>query len=121
MSGQTAASPSIDEPRPKASVPPERASRSFADLTELPTTLDTSSGILPEIGADRLLPALVEGSVQGRAARAAPFGILLYLTSVVIIAAATIGIFFGIGFFLLAQSTAAIIASDAPAEQGPAT
>jgi hypothetical protein len=117
MSGQASACPSLDEPRPKVSAQPELASRSSADLAELQTTLDTSSGILSDIGSERLLPALVEGSAQGRAARAAPVGILLYLTSVAIIAAATIGIFFGIGFFLLTQSTAAIITSDAPAER----
>ena len=113
MSGQTSASSSIGEPRPNISAQPEPASRSFSDPVELVNTLGTSSGLL--------LPALVEASSPGRAAKAVSVGILLYLASVGIIAVATIGIFFGIGFFLLTQSTAAIIASDTAAEQGHAT
>jgi hypothetical protein len=113
MSGQTSASSSIGEPRPNISAEPEPASGSFSDPVELVNTLGTSSGML--------LPALVEASPPGRAAKAVSVGILLYLASVGIIAVATIGIFFGIGFFLLAQSTAAIITSDTAAEQGHAT
>jgi hypothetical protein len=113
MSGQTSASSSIGEPRSNISAQPEPASGSFSDPVELVNTLGTSSGML--------LPALVEASPPGRAAKAISVGIILYLASVGIIAVATIGIFFGIGFFLLAQSTAAIIASDTPTEQGHAT
>jgi hypothetical protein len=65
-----------------------------------------------------LLPALVEAPAPRRATRAFPVGILLYLASVGIIAIATIGVFFGIGFSLLARPTEAMIANDAGAEQG---
>jgi hypothetical protein len=111
MSGQTSASSSIGELRPNLSAQPEPASGSFSDTVELVNTPGKSSGML--------LPALVEASPPGRAAKAVSVGILLYLASVGIIAVATIGIFFGIGFFLLARSTA-IIAGDTAAEQGHA-
>jgi hypothetical protein len=118
MSGQTTASPWIDEPRPKGSAQPELVSRNFADPAELSNMLGASSGMLSDIGRKQLLPALVEA--PRHAARAVPVGILLYLASVGIIATVTIGVFFGIGFFLLAQPTEAMIANDATAEQGSA-
>src|SRR4029077_9335077 len=119
MFDQVPASPSIPEPRSNIAAQSEPASRGFADPAELAATLDTSSGIFSDV--EPLLPALVEASTPVRTARAVPVGTLLYLTSVGIIAVATIGVFFGIGFFLLAQSTAAIIASDASRQQAPAT
>jgi len=112
--------PFIDESRPNGSAQPELAFRSSADPVELSNTLGASSGILSDIGRKQLLPALAEAPAPCRAARAVPVGILLYLASVGIIAAATIGVFFGIGFFLLAQPTAAMFANDAAAEQGSA-
>jgi hypothetical protein len=121
MFGQVPASPSIPEPRSNIAAQFEPASRGFADPAELAATLDTSSGIFSDVETEPLLPALVEASTPVRTARAVPVGTLLYLTSVGIIAVATIGVFFGIGFFLLAQSTAAIIASDASRQQAPAT
>ena len=118
MSGQTTASSWIDEPRPKGSARPELVLRNFADPAELSNTLGASSGILSDIGRKQLLPALVEATPH--AARAVPVGILLYLASVGIIATVTIGVFFGVGFFLLAQPTEAMITNDATAEQGSA-
>jgi hypothetical protein len=112
--------PFIDESRPKGSAQPDLAFRSSGDPTELPNTLGASSGMLFDIGRKRLLPGLVEAPAPRRAARAVPVGILLYLASVGIIAAATIGVFFGIGFLLLAQPTEAMFANDAAAGQGSA-
>jgi hypothetical protein len=43
-----------------------------------------------------------------------PVGILLYIVCVGLVAIATIGVFFGIGFFLLAQPTEELIAAAAP-------
>jgi hypothetical protein len=120
MSGEPSATPPIDEPRPNDSAQADRALRSSADPVELPNTLGAPSGILVDIGRKRLLPALGEAPAPRRAAPAVPVGILLYLASVGIIATATIGVFFGIGFFLLAQPTKAMIANDAAAEQGSA-
>jgi hypothetical protein len=120
MSDQTSASPSIDEPRPKRSAQPELALRSSADPAEFPDTLGASSGMLSDIGRKRPLPALVEAPAPHRAAKAVPVGILPYLASVGIIATATVGVFFGIGFFLLAQPTEAMIANDSAAELGSA-
>jgi hypothetical protein len=120
MPGQTSASPSIDEPRPRGSAQPELALQSSADSAQHPNTLGAASGMLSDIGRSRLLPAPVEAPAPRRGARALPVGILLYLASVGIIAIATIGVFFGIGFFLLARPTEAMIANDATAEQGSA-
>ena len=117
MSGQTSASPSIDEPRPKGSAQPELALQSSADPAQHTNTLAASSGMLSDIRRSRLLPALVEAPAPRRATRAFPVGILLYLASVGIIAIATIGVFFGLGFFLLARPTEAMIANDAGAKQ----
>jgi hypothetical protein len=109
MLGQTSASPLIDELAPKGGVQPEVASLSSSDPADLTNTLDASSGMPSDIGGKRLLPALVNRtSIPRRAARALPVGTLLYLLSVGIVATATVGIFFGIGFFLLAQSTEAM-------------
>jgi hypothetical protein len=120
MSGQTSASPSIDEPQPKGSTQPERALQNSADSARRPNTLGASSSMLSDIGRSRLLPTLVEAPAPRRATRVFPAGILLYLASVGIIAIATIGVFFGIGFSLLARPTEAMIANDAVAEQGSA-
>jgi hypothetical protein len=121
MSGQTSASPSIDEPWSKGSAQPELVLRSSADPAELPNTLGASSGMLSDIGRKRLLPALVEAPAPRRAARAVPVGILTYLLGVGIVAAATVGVFFGTGFFLLAQPTEAMIANVGTGERGPDT
>jgi Sel1 repeat len=60
--------------------------------------------MLADIGRKPPLPALVSRALTPRrAARVLPVGILLYLFSVGVVAAATVGILFGIGFFLLAQ------------------
>jgi hypothetical protein len=104
MLDQTSASPLNDELAPRGGVQPEVASLSASDPADLPNTLDASSDLLSDIGSKRLLPALVaRTSTSRRAARALPVGIFLYLLSVGIVAAATVGVFFGIGFFLLAQ------------------
>src|SRR5271169_1769485 len=104
MLGQTSASPLIDELAPKGGVQPEVASLSASDPADFPNALGASSDMLSDIERKRLLPALVaRTSTPRRAATALPVGILLYLLSVGIVAAATVGVFFGIGFFLLAQ------------------
>ena len=112
MLEQTSASPLIDGSVPKDGAQPEVAPLSSSDPADLPNTLDAASGTLSDIGSKRQLPALVARiSTPRRAARAVPVGILLYLLSVAIVATATVGIFFGIGFFLLAQSTEAMNAN----------
>jgi hypothetical protein len=120
MSGETSASPPIDEPWPNGSAQAERALRRSADPAEFPNTLGASTGMLVDIGRKRLLPALGEAPAPRRAATAVPVGILLYLASVGIIATATIGVLFGIGFFLLTPPTKAMITNEATAEQGSA-
>jgi hypothetical protein len=93
-----------DELAPKGGTQPDFASRSSPDPADLPNTLDGPSGMLADIGSKPPLPALVSRALTPRrAARVLPVGILLYLFSVGVVAAATVGILFGIGFFLLAQ------------------
>ena len=103
MIGQTSASPLIDELEPKGGVQPEVASLGASDPPDLTNTLDASLGMLSDIGSKRLPALVARTSTPRRATRALPVGILLYLLSVGIVAAATVGVFFGIGFFLLAQ------------------
>jgi hypothetical protein len=104
MLDQTSASPLTDELAPKGGTQPDFASRSSPDPADLPNTLDGPSGMLADIGRKPPLPALVSRALTPRrAARVLPVGILLYLFSVGVVAAATVGILFGIGFFLLAQ------------------
>jgi hypothetical protein len=112
MLDQTSASPLTDELAPKGGAQPDLASRSSSDPADRPNTLDAPSGMLTDIGSKPLLPALVSRTLTPRrAARVLPVGILLYLFSVGIVAAATVGILFGIGFFLLAQPKEAMNAS----------
>jgi hypothetical protein len=110
MFGQVPASPLIDNLLPQSSVQPELSSQSSPDPADLSNALDASSEMLSNIGSKRLLPVLVaRTSTPRRAARALPVGVLFYLLSVGIVAAATVGVFFGIGFFLLAQPMGSMI------------
>jgi hypothetical protein len=110
MFGQVPASPLFDEVRPQSSIQPELSSQSPPDPANLSDALDASSDMLTDLGSKRLLPALVaRTSTPRRAARVLPVGTLLYLLSVGIVAAATVGVLFGIGFFLLAQPNEAAI------------
>jgi hypothetical protein len=61
----------------------------------------------------RLLPALVSSSVPQRRSPVArlPVGIIFYLVSITLVATATIGVFFGMGFFLLMGSAEGMIPS----------
>ena len=60
--------------------------------------------------AKRLAPG-ASLSTRHTAAAGRPVGNLLYLVFVGLVASATIGVFFGIGFFLLVQPTREVIAS----------
>jgi hypothetical protein len=78
-------------------------------------------GMFSDTGNERLVPDLVPGAslptpAPGRSNMAAglPVGILLYIVCVGLVAIATIGVFFGVGFFLLAQPTEELIAAAAP-------
>jgi hypothetical protein len=104
MLDQSSASSLTDELAPNGGAQPDLASWSSSDPPDLPNTLDASSGMLSDTGSKPLLPALVaRTSTPRRAPSVLPVGILIYLLSVGIVAAATVGILFGIGFFLLAQ------------------
>ena len=60
-----------------------------------------------------VLPALVSGSALQRPATRLPVGMIFYLASITLVATATIGVFFGVGFFLLMGSADGIIPSAA--------
>jgi hypothetical protein len=84
------------------------------------------SGMFSDTGNERLVPGLVPaGSLPTPApsrrnmAAGLSIGILLYIVSVGLVAIATIGVFFGIGFFLLAQPTEELIAAAAPLPVSP--
>jgi len=108
MFDRTAASPSIDESAPKSGVQHELAWRGSFGPASLPDTLSASSGMSSGVGSERLPALVARTSISRRAVRALPVGILLYLLSIGVVATATIGVFFGIGFFLLAQSNEAV-------------
>jgi len=117
MLGQTSASPLIDELVSKGGE--QAASLSPSDPADPSNTLDTKSDVLSGIGGKRLLPALTaRTSDPRRVASAFPVGILLYLLSVGIVATATVGVFFGIGFFFLTRTTVAIDANAGIGEHG---
>jgi hypothetical protein len=73
-----------------------------------------------DIRAKQLVPALSQArtSTPRRVASALPIGIFFYLLALGIVATATVGIFFGIGFFSLAQTTQAMNASAGARGQG---
>jgi len=86
-----------------------------------PNTLAAMSGMFFDTGNERLVPGLVPGASlptpapsRRNMAAGLPVGILLYIVCVGLVAIATIGVFFGIGFFLLAQPTEELIAAAAP-------
>src|SRR5271166_1175968 len=119
MFGQVPAIPPIDQLPTRGGVPPELASRSLADAVGRPDTLGASPGILSDTGKTAPLPALVARTpIPHRAVRALPIGIILYLLSLAIVASASVGVFFGIGFFLLAKPTEAMNASAGIGEHG---
>jgi len=108
-----------DELALKGSGPPELAARSSSEPTDLPNTLRASSSMLSDIEGKRLLPALTTRTpTPHRAPSALSLGILLYLLSVGIVATATVGVFFGIAFFFLAQTTEATNANVTTRDHG---
>jgi hypothetical protein len=118
MFDHAAASPSVDESAPKSGVQPELAWRGSSGPAGLPDTLGASSGMSSGVGSERLPALVARTSISRRAVRVLPVGILLYLLSIGVVATATIGVFFGIGFFLLAQSTEAMNSNAGVGEPG---
>ena len=81
-------------------------------------SLSEMSGMFSDSGNEQLVPGLVPGvslpiPAPSRRNRATefPVGILLYLASVGLVTIASIGVFLGTGFFLLAQPTKELITS----------
>jgi hypothetical protein len=122
MLSRPSATLSLNEPAQQ--VLPRSATRA-SDPARDPDTLAKTSVTLPEIGNQQLQPdPLLAASLmtsmprQGTAARGSTSGILLYLLSVAFVAAATIGVFFGAGFFLLAHPTEEMIAGSGTRDRG---
>jgi hypothetical protein len=79
------------------------------------------SGRFSDTGNERLVPGLVPGTSlptpapsRRNMAAGLPVGVLLDLVFVGLVAIATIGVFFGIGFFLFAQPTEELAGAAAP-------
>ena len=121
MFGQVPAGPLIDELPPQSSVQPELSSQSSPDPADLSNALGASSGMLSDIGRKRLPAPVARTAIPCRATRTLPVGILLYLLSVGIVAAATVGVFFGIGFFLLIQPMEAMITNASTGDHASGT
>ena len=117
MPDEIFATPSLDElvrQLRQGSAEPESRAAECASRTTDPAggskTLAEMSGMFSDTGNERLVPGLVPGASlptpapsRRNMAAGLPVGILLYLVSVGLVAIATIGVFFGIAFFLLAQ------------------
>jgi hypothetical protein len=113
MFEQVVASPAINK------VPAERYDKSkhapdvFALASSSRTV--TEPRIPFGVGEQRLLPALVSSSTRQRpsAPTGLPVGIIFYLASITLVATGTIGVFFGVGFFLLMGSAEGMIPNGA--------
>jgi hypothetical protein len=113
MLGQISASSLIHELAPRGGVQPELVSSSAAEPLRRPDTFGSSAAVLSDIRDKQAVPALspARTSTPRRVASALPIGIFFYLLCLGIVATATVGIFFGIGFFFLAQTTQAMNAN----------
>src|SRR6266851_9844766 len=103
---------------------PRRASKTF-DPASFPEMLAEKSDAPPDTEDQRLLPAsglAAAPSTSTRPTRAAaprlPVRVLLYLVSAGLVATATIGVFFGTGFFLLAHHAAETTAGSGSRDEG---
>jgi hypothetical protein len=111
MFEQVVASPAMNK------VPAERYDKGkqapdvFAPASSSGTEARTRSGVRER----HLLPALVSRSTRQRPSAPArlPVGIIFYLASITLVATATIGVFFGVGFFLLMGSAEGMISNGA--------
>ena len=107
MPGRTSATLWLTE---SAQLPAPRRASKTSDPASFPDMLAEKSDTRPNTGDQRLLPdsglaaATSTSTPPTRAAaQRLPVGILLYLISVGLVAVATIAVFFGTGFFLLAH------------------
>ena len=111
MFGEILATPPIDELRAQRDARPEPASRGVTDRVGLVSKLLAKPvGKDFDPAAERLAVAASASAPVARGRRAGPalpIGILLYLASVGIVATATVGVLFGIGFSLLVPPTSA--------------
>ena len=124
MLGQILARPLIVEPPPQGGSRPGLASQRSSDPADLTNNLGEPAGMLSDTGDERRLPVLRPAAsapvLRRRRRSALPIGILLYLVSVGVIATASVGVFFGIGFFLLLQPTEAMIPNAGAEDHGSA-
>lgn len=113
---------SIDALVSKAGVLSKLAPRSSSDPADVADTRGVSAGMLADTEGKRLLAVVPpRTSAPRRVTSNLPVGILLYLLSLGIVATATVGVFFGIGFFFLAQPTEAMNANAGTGNHGSDT
>lgn len=115
MSGETLTDPLLDRlsrPLRQGREEPTLGRRSALQGPEAAAVADASAGMpdMPFELAEERRPGLIRGASlppsapSGRAAAGRlPIGSLVYLVFIGLVAVVTIGVFFGIGFFLLAQ------------------
>ena len=121
MAGQIFASASLDELPGRTSATPTPASRDVRRSTASPSALGRKSDTLSYTSTDR--PALGATPPASTLPRRRPelgfrVGIFFYLVCVALVGAATIGVFFGTGFYLLGHPTEEIIADSSTRNRG---
>ena len=124
MFGEMSLVPATDELRAPRGAAPEPVARgratpvcSLSDLFEEPPPSHSDAAkerLLPTVASAAPEPARPEHRVKP----VFPIGILFYLASIGIVATATVGVLFGIGFSLLVQPTDALGAGAAARSQG---
>jgi hypothetical protein len=124
MFGEMLLVPATDELRAHRSAAPEPVARaratpagSFSDLFEEPPPSHSDAA------RERLVPTVVPAPAEPvrrehRVRPVFPIGILFYLGSIGIVATATVGVLFGIGFSLLVRPTDALEAGAAARSHG---
>jgi hypothetical protein len=124
MFGEMSSVPATDELRAHRGAAPEPVARgrvtpvgSLSDLFEEPPPSHSDTA------KERLLPTIVSAAPEPvrrehRVRPLFPIGILFYLASIGIVATATVGVLFGIGFSLLVQPTDALGAGVAAPSHG---
>ena len=107
MFGEMSSVPAIDELRARRGAAPEPVARGrAAPVGAVPDLFEEPPPSPSDAAKERLLPTVVSAAPEPvrrehRVKPVFPIGILFYLASIGIVATATVGVLFGIGFSLL--------------------
>ncbi len=109
--GQVAASPSFDKILAHDNDRRKPAPPDTFGSAPSPKAATEPPGIACDVGDRSLLPGLTSCSAPRHLSAPVrfPVGIIVYLASIALVATATIGVFFGMGFLLLVEPTEAMI------------